>query len=391
MCPPVVILDGYDALLQATGKVFADYLDKVRLFQHHQAVQHRPVRVIVTSRVTLIDKAAVPPGTTVVKLEEFDRQRRDAWCEVWNKENRAYFGQNGIRPFAVPDNRKLLELARQPLLLLMLAIYDSLSNELSGQPDIDQTLLYDGLLRRFIERELSKGEAGHEFAAGSDSDRKAAIDREMDRLGVAAIGMFSRQDVKIRREDLNTDIRYFNLSKGAGTDGRVLTEADMLLGSFFFIHESRSRLPQEPAEPTNGSVAFEFLHNTFGEFLAADFILRRAVEEAQAICELAGNPRLEARRGQSLERLSEGWFGALMHTPLHTRPVILDMIREWGRHRLGDRQWSRSDVLAALDAITTAQLRVVLNDMAIPDPDPRQRGLSPYPALPSLPDSCETG
>jgi hypothetical protein len=382
MYPPVVILDGYDELLQATGKVFASYLDEVRLFQHQQAVQDRPVRVIVTSRLTLIDKAAVPLGTTVVKLEEFDRQRRDAWCEVWNKENKAYFSQNGIRTFAIPDNEKLLELARQPLLLLMLAIYDSLDNELSGQPDIDQTLLYDRLLRRFIQRELAKGKAGHEFAAGPDADRKAAVDREMDRLGVAAIGMFSRQDVKIRREDLNADIRYFDVGKDAGADGRVLTEAEVLLGSFFFIHESRSRLQQEPAEPAAGSVAFEFLHNTFGEFLAADFILRRAVNEAQVICDLTGNPNLEATRRERLERLSEGWFGALLHTPLHTRPVILDMIRQWGRHRLGDRQRSCSQVLDALDAITAAQLRVVLNDMAIPDPDPGRRGLSPYPALP---------
>jgi hypothetical protein len=219
-------------------------------------------------------------------------------------------------------------------------------------------------------------------APAPDADRKAAVDREMDRLGVAAIGMFSRQDVKIRREDLNADISYFALDKDVGAGGRVLTEADMLLGSFFFIHESRSRLQQESAEPAAGSVAFEFLHNTFGEFLAADFILRRAVEEAQVICHLAGNPRLETTRGQRLEGLSEGWFGALLHTPLHTRPVILDMIREWGSHRLGDRQWSHSHVLAALDAITAAQLRVILNDMVIPDPDPMRRGRSPYPVLP---------
>ena len=387
MCPPVVILDGYDEILQATGKVFASYLDDVRQFQHQQAVQHRPVRVIVTSRLTLIDKAAVPLGTTVVKLEEFDRSRRDAWCAVWNEHNQAYFDHNAIRPFAVPDNGKLLELARQPLLLLMLAIYDSLGNELSGQTDIDQTLLYDRLLRRFIERELSKGKAGREFAASSDADHKAATDREMDRLGVAAIGMFSRQDVKIRGEDLNMDIRYFGRQKGTAADGRLLAEADMLLGSFFFIHESRSRLKQESADLATGAaagpVAFEFLHNTFGEFLAADFILRRAVEEAQAICELTGNPRLEATREKQLETMrDENWFGALLHTPLHTRPVILDMIREWSRHRLGDWRWPRAKVLAALDAITAAQLRVVLNDMAIPDPEPKRRSLSSYPTLP---------
>ena len=48
MNPPIVILDGYDELLQATGKLFADYLEQVRRFQHREAIQRRPVRVIVT-------------------------------------------------------------------------------------------------------------------------------------------------------------------------------------------------------------------------------------------------------------------------------------------------------------------------------------------------------
>jgi len=382
MSPPVVILDGYDELLQATGKVFASYLDELRQFQHQQAVQRRPVRVIITSRLTLIDKAAIPSGTTVVKLEEFDEVRRCAWCEVWNRHNEPYFRQARIKPFAVPDNEKLLELARQPLLLLMLAIYDSLDNELSSQPDIDQTLLYEKLLRRFIERELSKGKAGREFAALPDTDRTAAIDWELGRLGVAAIGMFNRQDVKIHREELNSDLCYFGAEKAATADGRVLGEADLLHGSFFFIHESRSKLQDEPAGPGDGQAAFEFLHNTFGEFLAADFILRRAVEEAGTICRLSGDTMLGDTRVRRLAMLRESWFGCLVHTALHSRPVILDMIGEWGEHRLGDDQWSRANVLAAFDAIVAAQLRTVLNDLTISDPEPRQRSLSPYAPLP---------
>jgi hypothetical protein len=380
--PPVVILDGYDELLQATGKVFASYLDEVRQFQHQQAVQHRPVRVIVTSRLTLIDKAAVPLGTTVVKLEDFDTERRDAWCEVWNRHNGPYFERAGIRPFAVPDNEKLLELARQPLLLLMLAIYDSLGNELGSQPDIDQTLLYDSLLRRFIERELSKGQAGHEFAALPAADQADAVQREMERLGVAAIGMFNRQDVKIQREELNDDLGYFGFDRAVTTEGRALAEADLLLGSFFFIHESRSKLQDEPAGPGDGQAAFEFLHNTFGEFLAADFILRRVTEEAGTICRLSGDAMLDGTRGRQLAMLSESWFGCLVHTALHTRPVILTMLREWSGHRLGNRHRSRADMLTALDAVVIAQLRGVLNDMAIPDPDPGRRGRSRYVRLP---------
>lgn len=382
MSPPVVILDGYDELLQATGKVFASYLDEVRQFQHQQAVQQRPVRVIVTSRLTLIDKAAIPFGATVVKLEDFDEERRDAWSAVWNQHNEAYFLRARIRPFAVPRNEKLLELARQPLLLLMLAIYDSLRNELSSQPNIDQTLLYDRLLRRFIERERSKGKIGREFAALPDTERARAVDLDMGRLGVAAIGMFNRQDLKIHREQLNADLRYFGADTPVTAEGRALAEADLLLGSFFFIHESWTKLQEDPAGPADGQAAFEFLHNTFGEFLAADFILRQAVKEAGTICRLSGDAMLDGARSRHLAMLGESWFGCLVHTALYTRPVILTMIREWSRHRLGNRPLSRAGMLTALDAIVATQLHGVLNDMAIPDPEPRQRSLSPYSPLP---------
>ena len=90
------------------------------------------MRVIVTSRLTLIDKAAVPLGTTVVRLEEFDGHAATPGARCGTSITRHISSTHDIRPFAVPDNGKLLELARQPLLLLMLAIYDSLGNELSG-------------------------------------------------------------------------------------------------------------------------------------------------------------------------------------------------------------------------------------------------------------------
>ena len=214
----------------------------------------------------------------------------------------SYFAQSGTQLFALPANEKIIELAEQPLLLLMLAIYDAIGNQLSARPDIDRTELYHELLTRFIVRELSKGTAGAAFAGLPEAERQAEIDREMDHLGVAAVGMFNRQDVKIRREDLNRDLGYFKAERGPAADGaRRMSRADLLLGSFFFVHESRSGLPGESAEadadpaalafpparqsrdraagdsarPVTGPTAFEFLHNTFGEFLAADFLLRR--------------------------------------------------------------------------------------------------------------------
>lgn len=351
--PPVVILDGYDELLQSTGKLFTDYLDQVRQFQEEQLIQGRAVRVIVTSRLTLIDRAVVPPGTTVLRLEPFDPVRAREWLVRWNEHNAAYFDQAQVKPFSIPDTPRIRELAEQPLLLLMLAIFDSVGNQLSERTDLDQTLLYDQLLRRFIEREL--GKEGAKFTGKSSVERAPLVEAELVRLGVAAIGMFNRQELVILRDQLDQDLAYFapGAKRATGLYGQA--ESDMLLGSFFFVHESRTGLAgaSRPA-------AFEFLHNTFGEFLTADFILRQVTENADAISEMTGRPTLEFARQQHLATLTARWFACLLYTPLHTRPNTLVLLREWAGHRLPVGEQERDAFRAALDAIVATQLRAVL-------------------------------
>jgi adenylate kinase family enzyme len=380
--PPVVILDGYDELLQATGSVHADYLDRVREFQEREADLRRPVRVIVTSRITLIDKVSVPRGTSIVRLEEFDEQRRDAWTTVWNDRNNGYFTDAGVRPFRLPANPGITELAAQPLLLLMLALYDSAANELSSRPDIDQTRLYDELLTRFIRRELNKDPEG--FRKLPAADQQARLTRELERLGVAAIGMFNRQALVIRRDELDKDLRYFNAQQSRPEAGmRPLTQADLLLGSFFFIHESRSRLAEAADDPTAGPTAFEFLHKTFGEFLTADFILRQILIQAETVAQMESVSGLADPLRQRLESLDKTWFGCLVHTPLHTQPNVLTLLREWGGHRLAAGTRSRSDLLAALDMIVLAQLRGLLTATTLPVLAAQDRD-TPYEPLPAL-------
>ncbi|NQZ10009.1 MAG: ATP-binding protein, partial [Algicola sp.] len=160
--PLFIILDGFDELLQAKGTVFTGYLDQIKQFQQTQIEQERPVRVMVTSRITLIDKATVPVGTYVVRLLEFNEQQQQHWISIWNKTNKKYFAANKatINPFALPtppeeskEHDKIMELAEQPLLLLMLALYDAENNDLHKQTNLDRTVLYNSLLRRFIQRE----------------------------------------------------------------------------------------------------------------------------------------------------------------------------------------------------------------------------------------------
>jgi hypothetical protein len=387
--PPVVILDGFDELLQTTGRVHANYLAKVEAFQRREAVQGRPVRIIVTSRIALIDKAVVPPGATVVRLLEFDNKRIAAWVDIWNRHNTAYFASTGVRPFALPDHETVRELARQPLLLLMLALFDSDANQLHKEKKLDRTRLYDNLIRRFVERERLKGPLSDQFQSLSTADKGVEVDHDMQRLGVAAMSMFNRRTLHILRDELDGDIEYFGLEREVPDGfGAPLSQAELLLGGFFFVHESRARMHTEEIENTNAgenASAFEFLHATFGEFLTADFILSTLLSQATSLSMLGERSEL---RGEYEHKLAPGglpkeWFVALMYTPLYTRPVILEMIREWTAHLLAHRKFEMEKFVAALDKLVGAQLRLLLEGNTAPK-EMTSEGMTPYESLPLL-------
>ena len=159
---PVVMLDGFDELLQATGVSQSDYLEKIALFQEREAVHGHPVAVIVTSRTAVADRARMPPdGAVSVRLEPFSDQQVTEWLEIWNAANASFQAARGLRPLPAETVLEGAELARQPLLLLMLALYDADGNALQAtQGDLSHAQLYERLLVRFAEREVRKTRGG---------------------------------------------------------------------------------------------------------------------------------------------------------------------------------------------------------------------------------------
>jgi hypothetical protein len=387
--PPLLILDGYDELLQASGTVFKAYLNDVKTFQTNESEQGRPVRVIVTSRITLVDKVYIPDGSTVIRLMEFDRRQRDCWIGVWNRENASYFRGTGIAEFALPDDRngdaKILSLGEQPLLLLMLALYDSEDNSLRKRESLDRTILYDSLLRRFVSREMAKD---RKFQELSDSDQGKALDSEMQRLGVAALGMYNRRKLHILSEELNADIKFFGLERPVKLrgEGRELSQAELLLGRFFFVYKSEVQV-KTGAEHREEAAAFEFLHNTFGEFLTADFVLRQALFEVWNIKGSCEDEDMRAKLEQNLgsaDGLSRGWFSSLVYTPLFTRPVVLQMMREWVPQALKRKGITKQDFLVHLDTIILNQVKLLLEKREMPSIIRKETTEAPFGGHPLL-------
>lgn len=357
--PVLLIFDGYDELLQASGKTYSDYLNKIAEFQAEQRSLYGVfVRCIVTSRVTLIDKASIPRDSQILRLCDFDNARIQKWSEIWNRENADYFSSRHLEPFEITPSGKLKELAGQPLLLLLLALYEMNGGCLREMGDISRAELYYKLIEDFVRREKEKDAAFKNLPA---ERRDAAVQRDFWRLGVAAMGMYNRRKLFIQTKELNKDLAFLTGASGDDTDECALGEGDKLVGSFFFIHSSES-VAQVNGKQVRTS-AYEFLHNTFGEFLTAYCVL-------DTVFQLIRRQRVEAELGEPFswpEGLKKRWHAALAYAPLFSRPVVLNMIHELSFIFARERGLTAGEVQGALDALFHDEIQRVITGEAFAD------------------------
>jgi hypothetical protein len=263
---PVVILDGFDELLQATGVLQTDFLLRVQAFQEREAVQGRPLAVIVTSRTAVADRARIPQGAFAVRLEPFSEDQVTAWLKVWEQSNHLPLKARGMRPLPARIALNHKELAEQPLLLLMLALYDAETNSLQQKwAELSRTELYGRLLKEFAQREVGK-------ISGvlSESEMENEVEAELLRLSVVAFAMFNRRSQWVAESDLDYDLSVL-LGQDAGVQRSVgtrrrLTAAQVTISRFFFIYTSQATQGNRQLQ------TYEFLHATFGEFLVARLV-----------------------------------------------------------------------------------------------------------------------
>ncbi|MDT0302814.1 NACHT domain-containing protein [Streptomonospora wellingtoniae] len=322
---PVVILDGFDELLQASGVNRSDYLEQVQEFQQRQEDLGQPVAVLVTSRTVVAERTRFPEETPVLRLEPFDDRQVARLVEIWSGSNEAAYTERGLRP---PDADALLafgELAAQPLLLLMLLVYDSEENALQRSGGaFSRGGLYEELLRMFARREVRK----HRPHLGDDAMARA-VDDEMHRLEAVAVAMFVRQRQHVTAADLEGDLAVLMPGaavRPADTDLHgAVGDAHQVLGRFFFVHESQAR------QESGVASVYEFLHATFGEYLVA-----RAVTDA--LDDLLEARRFAARRPRAAPPVDDGLLYALTsYALLAGSAAMVEFVQDLLDHRFAGR------------------------------------------------------
>ncbi|MEV4296941.1 NACHT domain-containing protein [Microbispora rosea] len=258
---PVVMLDGLDELLQATGIHRSDYLTRVVEFQRREAELGRPAVVLVTTRTAVADRMRFPPGCLTIRLGAFREDQVRRWLAVWNVANQEYFTAQGLKPLPPETALAHGELASQPLLLLMLALYDADANALQrGETGLSQAELYERLLTRFARREVDKHQPGL-----PDAQAAQAVELELRTLAVAAFAMFNRGRQWVTTKSLNRDLTALLPAQTVQTTSfqAPLSRADRVIGKFFFVHQASAERDGAKLQ------TYEFLHATFGEYLVA--------------------------------------------------------------------------------------------------------------------------
>jgi hypothetical protein len=304
----VILLDGFDELLQATGLHHSDYLQRVARFQQREAALGRPVAVMITTRMAVADRARLPVGALAVRLEPFDDAQIERWLTVWNGTNAH------AEPLTPEVVLRFRALAGQPLLLLMLALYNATDNALQdGGATLDGGQLYERLLASFAEREVRRMLPGQ-----PDPAVPALVEQELLRLSVVAFAMFHRLRLWVTESELDDDLAGFGItpSRPSRTEAfrSPLTAGQEMVGRFFFIQRAQA-VQEDQVRQT-----YEFLHATFGEYLVARLVVQavRDIEVREAASTLA--LRLSPSNDDDLLRSLLGF------TPLTARATVLPFI-----------------------------------------------------------------
>jgi hypothetical protein len=309
---PVVLLDGFDELIQATGVSHTDYLQRVATFQEREYDQGRPVAIIITSRTTVANQARPPHDCAALRLEPFDDPRIRAWIETWNRANAGFFRTEGLAALSVTQVLARRDLAEQPLLLLMLALYDLDGNALGRlAPDLPQHVLYERLLRRFAEREVEKHHRGL-----SPAERDRLVGEELRTLALVGFAMFNRGAQWVTEVELRRDLAAITGAgtRSTGSDLRSpVSPAEVVLGRFFFVHKAQA------TQDTQRLETYEFLHATFGEYLIAWLTW-------QVLDDLARRQAASTLSFQADVVADDLLYALLSFAPLSARRPILDSL-----------------------------------------------------------------
>ena len=239
----VLVLDGFDELGRSGSEGLRGLFLRVR-----ELVRRLGVRVVLTGRDTLLSGPESFPGEAVlVRLLPFDDDQVREWGRRWAAARGDRFDvERYLREQDEAEEGEPLDgLARQPLLLYLLAYLESEGLDLDTAGDSTAAQVFQRILTQLCQRFV---------AARPESGLTHSKLRRL--LGLAGWVAMVRGEPRVRLDDLQRAVRLHMQSLG---EDQIPEHVEGTLLSFYFRR-------------VGNADEWEFLHKSFGEYLAAEHL-----------------------------------------------------------------------------------------------------------------------
>ncbi len=253
----VLLLDGFDELIQASRTGLGSFFLRLDALLRDQRVH----AVVCFGRDTVFSRedTAFPARARVLRLLPFEDAQVAAWSDRWSKATGRRFEWKRYKKrdeHAGDEHDDALDaLLHEPMTLRLLALLDLEGIALEGEDgELDLARVYHRVVHEVCER--------HEKERGDFSSRE--LRRLLRILGFAA--------VQAERELIHLD----DLQRAMVALGVQVDAARSKSNATALIIEISQRTAEGVPQ------AWEFLHKTLGEYLAAEFL---AAEIAQLVAE----------------------------------------------------------------------------------------------------------
>ncbi|BAK73794.1 NACHT domain-containing NTPase [Arcobacter sp. L] len=259
----IVVLDGLDELAMKTGLSTSD----IELIC--QKFSRESTTIIITTRHGYLNFDTLnEDNISVLELKELDKTQQLSWLEKYKKiYPNIKLSNKIIEKFHKDEDKHILELINQPILLHMIAKMD-----IENIEELNKTNLYSEFFEILIKRKWEKDAHTLSKLKGVEQEEYSRVLKNM--LKELAFHIFNSEFEYIQKyefEKLESVQELQKLLSEKNNNESLKSNLKGVMVSFYFKEVKKDEEDINPKEK-NEQYAIEFLHKSLMEYMVASYI-----------------------------------------------------------------------------------------------------------------------
>lgn len=258
----IVVLDGLDELAMKTGLSTSD----IELIC--QKFSRESTTIIITTRHGYLNFDTLnEDNISVLELKELDKTQQLSWLEKYKTTYpNIKLSSEIIEKFHKDEDKHILELINQPILLHMIAKMD-----IENIEELSKTTLYSEFFEILIKRKWEKDAHTLSKLKGLDQEEYSKVLKNM--LKELAFHIFNSEYEYIQKyefEKLESVKELQGLLAEKNNNESLKSNLKGVMVSFYF--KEIKKVEESNPEERNEHYAIEFLHKSLMEYMVASYI-----------------------------------------------------------------------------------------------------------------------